>query len=166
VTRNPEQDEKSRSQVKREFRQLKELGIELAALSQGQLRDMPLSERMRDALLAAKTMTRTALQRQYRYIASLMVDEDAAALRAALAGELQPHVEEVAALHEAEHWRDELLSADDSRVAAFVERYPDCDRTHLRQLVRNAKKERSLDKPPKSARQLFRYIRQLSASAD
>jgi len=166
VARNPEQDEKSRSQIKREFRQLKELGIELAALSQGQLRDMPLSERTRDALLAAKTMTRTALQRQYRHIASLMVDEDSVALRAALAGELKPHAEEVAALHEAEHWRDELLSDDDSRIAEFVERYPDCDRTHLRQLVRNAKKERTLNKPPKSARQLFRYIKQLSPPPD
>ena len=163
---NSQQDEKSRSQVKREFRELKDLGMQLAGLSKGQLRAIPLSGGTRDALLAAKGMTRTALQRQYRHLSSLLVEEDVAAIRAALSGELQPHAEEVAALHEAEHWRDKLLSADESQLAAFVERYPASDRTHLRQLVRNARKERDLDKPPKSARQLFRYLRQLSEQQD
>ena len=159
---NSQQDEKSRSQVKREFRGLKDLGIQLAGLSKGQLRAIPLSEDTRDALLAAKGMTRTALQRQYRYLSSLLAEEDVAAIRAALTGKLLPHAEEVAALHQAEHWRDKLLSADQGQLAAFVERFPQCDRTHLRQLVRNAKKEHDLDKPPRSARQLFRYLRQLS----
>jgi ribosome-associated protein len=166
VTENSQQDEKSRSQIKREFRELKNLGIQLAGLSKGQLRAIPLSEDTRDAVLAAKGMTRTALQRQYRYLSSLLAEEDVAAIRAALAGELQPHAEEVAALHEAEHWRDKLLSADERQLAAFFERYPECDRTHLRQLVRNAKKERDLDKPPRSARQLFRYLRQLFEQRD
>lgn len=166
MSKDPQQDEKSRSQVKREFRELKTLGIQLAGLSKGQLRAMPLSEGTRDAVLAAKGMTRTALQRQYRHLISLLAREDVALIRAALAGELQPHAEEVSALHEAEEWRDRLLSADEGPVAAFIERYPECDRTHLRQLVRNAKKERDLDKPPKSARQLFRYIKQLSQRRD
>ncbi len=164
--KNSQLDEKSRSQVKREFRALKELGKQLAGLSKGQLRAMPLSEDTRDALLAAKGMTRSALQRQYRYLSSLLAEEDVAALRARLTGELQPHADEVAGLHQAEHWRDKLLSADDAQLAAFVERYPQCDRTYLRQLVRNARKERDLDKPPRSARQLFRYLRQLSEQQD
>jgi ribosomal 50S subunit-associated protein YjgA (DUF615 family) len=84
VIKNSQQDEKSRSQVKREFRELKRLGIRLAGLSKGQLRALPLSEDTRDALLAAKGMTRTALQRQYRYLSSLLAKEDVAAIRAAL----------------------------------------------------------------------------------
>ena len=67
-------------------------------------------------------------------------------------------------MHEVELWRDRLLSGDESHLAAFVERHPGCDRTNLRRLVRNAKKERELEKPPKSARQLFRYLRQLAES--
>ena len=86
---NSNQDEKSRSQVKREFRALKDLGIQLAELSKGELRAMPLSEETRDAVLAAKGMTRTALQRQYRHLSSLLAkEEDLAALRAALTGKL------------------------------------------------------------------------------
>ncbi len=166
VIKDSQQDEKSRSQIKREFRELKELGKQLAGLSKGQLRAMPLSEGTRDALLATKEMTRSALQRQYRYVSSLLAEEDVAALRGRLTGELQPHAEEVEALHEAEHWRDTLLSSDENQLAAFVERYPECDRTRVRQLVRNAGKEHDLDKPPKSARQLFRYLRQLLEQQD
>jgi ribosome-associated protein len=161
VTRESQEEGKSRSQVKREFRELKELGVQLTALTSGQLSAIPLSGGLRDAVLAAKQMHRNARQRQYRFISSLLVDEDVDAIRAALAGELQPHAEEVAAIHEAKRWRDGLLSSDEGKLTAFIEQYPECDRTHLRQLVRNAKKELELEKPPKSARQLFRYIRQL-----
>ena len=89
MTESSNQDGKSRSQVKREFRALKDLGIQLAGLSKGELRALPLSEETRAALLAAKGMTRTALQRQYRYLSSLLAkEEDLAAVRAALTGRL------------------------------------------------------------------------------
>jgi ribosome-associated protein len=166
VTKDSEQGEKSRSQIKREFLELKELGIQLAGLTPGQLQALPLSEKLCAALLAAKGMKRTALKRQYGHISSLMVNEDVAAIRAALTGVLQPHAQQVVAEKEAEHWREALLTDDDGQLTAFVERYPDCDRTHLRQLVRNAQKERELEKPPKSTRQLFRYIRQLAQQQD
>jgi len=79
------QDEKSRSQVKREFRELNELGRRLAGLSRRQLEALPLSERTRDALLAARDMTRKSLPRHYRYVTSLLAEEeDIAAIRAAL----------------------------------------------------------------------------------
>jgi ribosomal 50S subunit-associated protein YjgA (DUF615 family) len=86
VIEDSQQDKKSRSQIKREFRELKDLGIEPAGLSKGQLRAIPLSEGTLEAVLAAKGMTRTALQRQYRYLSSLLAKEDVAAIRAALGG--------------------------------------------------------------------------------
>ncbi len=166
MNQKPEQDDRSRSQIKREFRELKKLGVQLAGLSARQLEAMPLSEKTRDALLATKEMTRNALQRQYRYISGLLAHEDVTALQGAFDGEIRPHAEEVAAIHLAEQWRDRLLSGDDATLTAFVEEYPGCDPTHLRQLLRNARKERQLDKPPKSARQLFRYLKQVSAATD
>lgn len=166
VIENSQREEKSRSQVKREFRELKDLGMRLAGLSKGQLRAIPLSEETREALLATHGMARNARQRHFRHLSSLLAEEDVAAIRAALAGAIQPHADDVAKLHEAEQWRDKLLSADEGQLAAFVERYPECDRTHVRLLVRNARKELDLDKPPKSARQLFRYVRGLSGPKD
>jgi ribosome-associated protein len=166
VIKDSQADEKSRSQIKRDIRALKELGIRLAGLSKGQLSAIPLSEKTRAAVLAAQGIARNALQRHYRYLSSLLREEDVAAIRVALAGELQPHVEDVAKLHEAERWRDTLLSGDDSQLAAFVARYPACDRAHVRLLVRNARREIELDKPPSSARELFRYVKGLSDPRD
>ena len=166
MIKNSQQDEKSRSQVKRDFRKLKDLGIQLAGLSKARLYAIPLSEETREAMLATQGMARNALQRHYRYLSSLLAEEDVAAIRAALTGELQPHIKDVANLHEAEQWRDKLLSADERQLASFVTRYPECDRTHVRLLVRNAQKELDLDKPPRSARQLFQYVRRLSDPQD
>ena len=152
--------------MKREYGELKDLAKQLAALSKGQLRAIPLSENTRETLLATHGMARNALTRQYRYIASLLEQEDVAAIRAGLAGELQPHADEVTAIHEAEQWRDRLLSDEPRALDEFVERFPGCDLAHVRHLVKSAGKERDLEKPPRSARQLFRYLRQLFAPQD
>ena len=154
-------DDKSRSQIKRDIAALKELGIRLAGLSKGQLQTIPLSDKTRAAVLEAQRLERNALSRQYKYISALLGAEDADAIRAALAGALQPHADEVAKLHEAERWRDRLLSAEEGGLAAFVERYPACDRARVQLLVSNAQKEAEHGKPPKSARELLRYVRAL-----
>ena len=52
--------------------------------------------------------------------------------------------------------RNELLSGDERPLAEFIARYPECDRGHVRLLVRNARKELDLGKPPRSARLLYR----------
>ena len=153
---------KSKSQLKREFQERKKLGVELARLSAEQLSAMPLSADTHEALVAAQGMTRIARQRQHGHLASLLDREDLVAVRAALAGELQEHADEVAAQHEAQRWRDRLLSGDRDDLTAFVESHPGCDPTRLRQLVRNARRESELGKPPRSARLLFRALRDLS----
>ena len=162
MAKDPLQEFKSRSQLKREYSKLRDLVLQLGSLTPGQLRRLPLSERTYEGLLAAKGMTRTALKRQIGHLQALMAEEeDLEGIRAALSNERQPHVAEVAALHEAEYWRDRLLSGNEEEIAAVVQRYPDADRSHLRQLTRNAKKERTLEKPPRSARLLLRYLRTL-----
>ena len=166
VIKDSQQPEKSRSQIKRDIQALKDLGIRLTDLSKGQLQGIPLSEKTRAAVLAAHGMARNALSRHYRYLSSLLEEEDVAGIRTALTGELKPHVQDVAKQHEAERWRDELLSGDERPLAAFVERYPECDRTRVRLLVRNARKELELGKPPKSARLLFQYVRRVTDPQD
>ena len=164
MTEDAPREEKSRAQIKRELGALKELGIELAALSPEQLRSIPLSEKTRAAVLQAHGMARNALPRHFRYLAALMADEDAAAVGAALAAARQPQAEAIAQLHEAERWRGRLLPADASQLAAFGKRYPGCDPKELAELVRSAKRERELDQPPKGARQLFRFIKKMVAA--
>jgi ribosome-associated protein len=154
---------KSKSQIKRELHLLHDLGKQLVALPQSQLRALELTEPLQTAIMDARRFKRGALKRQLQYIAGLMREVDATAVRQSLDGFNRPQQQEVEALHEVEAWRDALLAGDDALLDELVRRFQHADRQHLRQLVRNANRERQLNKPPKSARALFRELSALRA---
>ena len=149
---------KSKSQIKRELHLLHELGKQLVALPPSRLRTLELTEPLQTAIMDARRFKRGALKRQLQYIAGLMREVDAAAVQQALDGFHRPQQQEVEALHEVEAWRDALLAGDDALLDELVRRFQHADRQHLRQLARNANRERQLNKPPKSARALFREL--------
>jgi ribosome-associated protein len=153
---------KSKSQVKRDLLALHDLGRELVDLSSKALHQLPLSDDIRRSIIEAKHLKMEALRRQLKHIGKLMLDEDAEAIHKGLATLRQPHKKEVSEFHEVESWRDKLLAGDDELLAELCGRFSQIDRQHLRQLMRNAKKEQALGKGPKSARALFRYLKDLS----
>lgn len=157
---------KSKSQLKREMQALQALGRELLGKPSSLLAELPLSERLREAIVAARAMKRGALARQLRFIASLLAAEDAVAIRQALELSARPHQREVERHQQAERWRDALLDDGDPPLADLIARFPDCDRQHLRQLVRNARRERQQGGPAGPSRQLFRYLHRLLSGAD
>ena len=63
----------------------------------------------------------------------------------------------VAALHKSERLRDALI-ADDAALTKFIAQFPDVNVQEVRQLIRNARKEAEGNKPPKSARALYKLI--------
>ena len=67
-------------------------------------------------------------------------------------------------LHQLERWRDRLLTDDKQALTEFLAQHSGADVQHMRQLIRNAKKELVTAKPPKSSRLLFRYLRVLLES--
>ncbi len=154
----PTTEVKSKSQIKRELHLLHDLGKQLVALPQSQLRVLGLTEPLQTAIMDARRFKRGALKRQLQYIAGLMREVDAAAVQQALDGFRRPQQQEVEALHEVEAWRDALLAGDDALLDELVRRFQNADRQHLRQLLRNANRERKLNKPPKSARALFHEL--------
>ncbi len=156
------EEAKSRSQLKREMLARRDLGEALVELSAARLAKIPLSEETLDAIHDGQRFTRRALKRQLTRIAALITElEDEAVIRQALEQLYQPHREEVRRHHEAEQWRDALIAGDDALMQSLVERFPEIDRQHLRQLTRNAIKESERDKPPKSARALYQYLHSL-----
>jgi ribosome-associated protein len=66
----------------------------------------------------------------------------------------------VAWLHRVEHWRDRLID-DDQALTELLASHPNADAQHLRNLIRNAKKEKELLKPPKNYRELFKVLREM-----
>jgi ribosome-associated protein len=155
---------KSKSQIKREMHDLQALGKQLVELSPRQLVDIPLSEKVRDAIVAARSLKHGAIRRQLKYIGSLMPKEDEASIRTMLHKLQQPHKDEIKAFHQLEQWRDQLLLGDQDLLNELASKFVNFDRQHARQLIRNAKKEQEKNKPPKSARLLFKYLTEMQSN--
>lgn len=150
----------SKSQRKREMQALQELGERIIALPEGQRDRLPLSE---DMLAAVEETTRIrsheGRRRHMQYVGKLMRREDLDGIQATFDAIDREALRRDHAFHRLERWRDQLIDGDSDDLEAFIAEYPDVDRQTLRQLIRNARSERQRDKPPTSARKLFKLIR-------
>lgn len=165
ITDEPERAVRpNKEQTKREIQAIKTLVSQLIDMPQSLLLDIPLDDHAREQIIAAKKMERSALKRQIKYIVGVLREGDIAELERALLKLTQPHVQATAKFHQLEQWRDQLLSSDNNAANILINELVDqqgADRQHLSQLVRNAKRETSANKPPKSARLLFQYFKSL-----
>lgn len=149
----------SKTKRKQAMHALQELGGALVALSDDRLAQLDLPEPLREAVREARQISQHgARRRQLQYIGKLMRDVDPAPIQAKLDQWNGTSKAETARLHLIERWRDNLLDRD-SALEELLARYPGADGQHLRNLIRNAKKERLADKPPKSSRLLFKALR-------
>ncbi|MBD3671829.1 MAG: DUF615 domain-containing protein [Gammaproteobacteria bacterium] len=156
----------SRSQIKREMQALQELAGELVELNDRQLEQIPLDADMLAGIAESRNIKQhIARKRHLKFLGKLLRQVDDAPIRQALS-ELR-HQDQAgnARFHRMEKWRDRLIAEGDAVLTEFIDEYPTADRQQLRQLVRNAQREYKANKPPKSARQLFKLIRELMEQA-
>ncbi len=157
------QEPPSKSQRKRDAHELQDLAEALLALPLAQLAKIPVPERLLDALDDTRQMRKhEALRRQKQYLGKVMRSVDAEPIRHALEKLNQQARAETGRFHAVEQWRDRLLSGGDDAVNALLQDYHG-DRQHLRRLIRDAARETQHNKPPKSARALFKYLREIIA---
>lgn len=154
------EEPKSKSQIKREMHALQKLGEELVGLSATELARIELPDELRDAVALARSLNqRGAHKRQLQYIGRLMRQIDPTPIQRDLDRLRNRDAAETAQLHRIERWRDRLLDEGDKALEELFDAYPQLDRQHLRQLVRNAVRERDAGKTPRTAREIFRYLR-------
>ncbi len=157
-----EETEISRTQRKKNDLALQELGEELVSVDKDKLAQLGLSERLHEAIMEARTISKFgALRRQMQYIGRLMREEgDAQTIRERLDAWNGASLQQTARLHLIERWRLRLLN-DDKALDALIAEYPHAEIQQLRTLVRNAKRETEAEKPPKSYRELFQVLREI-----
>lgn len=151
----------SKSALKRQMTALQKVGEQLVALSPRELKTIPIED---DALQRAiaeaqRIRSNSAKKRHLQYIGKLMRKLDATAIETALAELYQRQRGETDAFHEIECLRDQLIEEGPDAVQAIVERFPDADRQHLRQLLRQHQREAAGGKPPVAKRKIFKYLR-------
>jgi ribosome-associated protein len=157
------EEEISKSALKREMTALQELGVAIVKLSGGQFATIPLEGQLQEAILTARRLkSREGLRRQMQFIGKLMRSIDITGIETAYQQLLDGKRNKAKAFHAMEVLRDQLLEDGVSKIEEIIGLYPDADRQHLRQLVMQAAKEKSNNKPPAASRKLFKYLREVS----
>ncbi|MBS0344682.1 MAG: DUF615 domain-containing protein [Proteobacteria bacterium] len=163
----------SKTDLKRESAELQALGEALLKLRAGAFNELPITEKLREAIVEAKRITNfEGKRRQMQFIGKqmrLQEPETLDAIRTALAEQDRPSAEATLALHEAELWRDRLI-VDDDALGGWIETHPATDAQQLRALVRQARKDLKAGPPGEAPRQgrayreIFQIVRaQLAA---
>ena len=152
----------SRAELKRDMQELKDMGSRLMEMKPSLLDKLPLHDRLRAALDESKRIkSMNARKRHLGFIGKLMQDQDIEPIKELLSRLDATSDEYNRHFHQLERWRDRLINEGQPALTAFLEKYPEAENQHVRQLVRNAKKEAEQEKPPAAARKLFKYIREL-----
>jgi len=154
----------SKTMRKKEMLDLQKVGAELIDLSEFQINNLLLDEKLRKAVLEAKRFkSHGAKKRQMLYVGRLMRETDAAPIREQLEAINGSSARLTAAHRRLEAWRAKLL-ADDAALTEFAAAFPGSNLQEIRALIRNAKREKDAGKPPHSYRELFRLLKQCSSS--
>jgi ribosome-associated protein len=150
----------SKSRLKREMQALQALGERIIAMRDAERSRLPLSDDLLAAVEeTARIRSHEGRRRHMQYVGKLMRREDLEGIHEVFDAIDREQLQRDHAFHRLEGWRDRLVEEGDTAVEAFIEAFPDVDRQALRQLIRNARREREKGKPPTSARKLFRLIR-------
>lgn len=154
----------SRSARRREALDVLAFARQLSELPPARLAKLELPDDVRDELAEVqRTPSHIAHKRQLAHLAKLMRahGEDAfAPARAALANDRGKSARETAALHRMEALREDLLGDNaDAALTTFIATHPGIDHQHLRALIRQSRRERETNKPPRAQRELFRLLR-------
>ncbi|BCO28229.1 hypothetical protein MIZ03_3129 [Rhodoferax lithotrophicus] len=163
-------DEQSRTDLKRESTELQKLGADLLTLRADLLAGLELSDKFKDAIADAKRITNfEGKRRQMQFIGKLMRQLEpqvVEAVRAALDEQANGSNAEKLALHQAEVWRDRLIT-DEAAAAQWINLNPGCDTQQLRALIRQARKDAKPEKPGAAVRhgRAYRDIFQLVREA-
>jgi len=156
----------SKSQRKRDANELLGLAKLLISMPETRLDKLPLDQDLRHEIDFARGITaHGARKRQLMTVGKMLRKRDNEALLDAVHNADQKIRQENARFHKVEAWRDRLIAGTDEELSELLEQTPTANAQIQRQLIRNAKKESTLNKPPASSRKLFKLLREMDSDS-
>ncbi|UXH80394.1 ribosome biogenesis factor YjgA [Roseateles amylovorans] len=159
---DPDDERPSKSQLKRDMSALQALGVDLLALPEKRIAALNLPEKLNDALRDARRSTaHEGKRRLLQLIGKLMRHVDPEPIREAVAEFKLGRAQDSLELHQAERWRERLVS-EDPALQAFIDTFDEVDVQQLRSLIRAARKDRALEPEQRNGRawrELFQFIK-------
>lgn len=160
---NGDEELVSKTKLKAEADALQALGVRLCELTKDKLVKLNLPEALYTAVIDSKKITANGATRRHKqYLGKLMRDIDPTEIEEQLSRWDGKNLAENAYFHGLERWRDRLINEPEA-LALFMASYPNTESQSIRTLIRNAQKEQINNKPPKSSRELFKLLREITS---
>ncbi len=152
----------SKSERKREARAVFLLARELVEMKASTLARIDIPEDLLVKVDKARGIkSHGARKRETLYLSKQLRGIELDAIRMAIEQPKEAAREETMRQHRLEAWRDALIADGDRVLSLLCSQDFAVDRQQLRQLIRNAQREASQNKPPASSRSLFRLLADL-----
>ena len=148
---------KSKTQLKKEADDVQTLGVEIAQLPKQKITSLSLPEDAKEAIIFYQNIKKnSAKRRQAQYIGKILRGLDLSQVNEELNVIKNISKLRIKLEHEAERWREKLISSP-ATLDEFINQYrPDI--SNLNQTISNARKESLTDKKSKNYRNLYRLI--------
>ena len=148
---------KSKTQLKKEADNVQTLGVEIAQLPKQKITSLSLPDDAKEAIIFYQNIKKnTAKRRQAQYIGKILRDLDLSQVNEELNAIKNISKLRIKLEHEAERWREKLISSP-AALDEFINQYQP-DISNLNQTISNARKESLTDKKSKNYRNLYRLI--------
>ena len=149
----------SRSQLKLDSQELRDMGAQLVQMPNAHLDKIAMDSTLLAAIKEARRLkSNDARRRQIQYIGKLMRNMDLTEIRHSV--EKLNHQSQTFRQHFAmlEQWRDRLINEGNDAIEEFLTAFPNADRQQIRNLSRQAGREKTGSAKTK----LFKYLKQIS----
>jgi ribosome-associated protein len=152
----------SKTEQKKAVQRMAALGEQLAELSNKQIQQLPVDERLIDALLDVKLITsHEARRRQFQRVGKLLRNEDEATILSYLTP--QQGAKKIMQL---KRWADRIVQDGDPAINEFTKTYNATERHTLRQhylrVHRDLKNQAPAEEVEASKLKLFNYVQQVA----
>ena len=152
----------SKSELKRDAQEFHQLGSEIAKMGKKQRERLPLNDDLKEAMVVADKISNKsdAYRRHLNYIAkTLRTVENIEEIKAIIDVMLNKNNQAEVMIKKIEQLRSDLIEQGDDLINETIEQYPALERQKMRQMVRNAAKEVKAEKPARSYKELFQYLK-------
>lgn len=154
----------SKTEQKKAVQRLSAIGAQLAELNKEQIQQLPVDERLIDALLEVQAISSfEARRRQFQRIGKLLRNEDESVILSYLTPKQSPKK-----LAQLQRWVERMIEQGDSAIHEFSKEYNACERHTLRQhvlrIVRD--KQQNPQQVELSMQKLLNYVQQVVLLSD
>lgn len=152
----------SRAELKKDAKEIQQLATELAELKVMQRAKLPLNEEIDASLRLADKIKgkHDAYSRNIRFLAKLLAEVDIEAIKSGLDKINNKHSYEKHKITILDELRNEVIAKGNDKIEELLTEYEGFERQRFRQLVRQAAKEVKVEKPGKSYKELFKYLKE------